>query len=268
MDKLNRLVWAGSSTYRIGPLYLGVRSDSAWLDQVLREALQDYWVPEVEAPPNYSIVISREDSNGNSAGLNMLYEGHTNLVRSRYPERAIRALFQHLAKYLPAQSDGLLRAAAQALVRDGRAILVPNFVVTWMAQLAPRLNRSGWQFVDQPQAAIDLEHAELVVLPPRLAISDSWLKELSGNRSEKEPDLVEPGRYPLAGWGVFSAEERVMSRAAGTAVLAMTITNPSAIGVSETVDGLLDITARIPVTGLGSPFEGDLAARLMAVDPN
>ena len=43
MSKLDRLVWAASSTYHIGPLHLGIRTDSEWLNEALQEALADYY---------------------------------------------------------------------------------------------------------------------------------------------------------------------------------------------------------------------------------
>lgn len=265
---MDRLVWAASSTYHIGPLHIGIRTDSEWLDGVIREALSAYHVSGVEAPANFSIVVPQSKLNGGAKGLNMLYEGHTNLVRSRHAERVLRALFQHLAKYVPAEPNGFLRVSDLALVRDGRSILVPRSTVTWMDRVAPRLNRAGWQFVDHPWSTLDLDTAELVVPPPILTVDDGWEKKIGAGQSQREPDAIRPGRYPLAGWGVFSAEERVMSRAEGVAAAAKTVLNPSEQGVRETLQWLLDLAGRIPVTGLGSPFEGDYPGRLMALDPD
>ncbi len=197
----------------------------------------------------------------------MLYEGHTNLVRSRHPERALRALFQHLAKYLPDEPNGYLKLRDLALVRDGRSILVPRGIVTWLDQLAPRLNRAGWQFVDHPWSTLDLDTVELVVPPPMLTVDGGWEEEIGVGHSRREPVAVGPGRYPLAGWGVFSAEEGVMTRAAGVAAAAGTVLNPSEFGVGETLQWLLDLAGDVPVTGLGDPYAGDFPARVMALDP-
>ena len=268
MGKLDRLVWAASSTYHIGPLHIGVRTDAEWLDGIIRKALSAYHVSGVEAPANFSIVVPQSKLNGGPKGLNMLYEGHSNLVRSRRPERVVRALFHHLAKYLPDESNGFLKVSDLALVRDGRSILVPRGVVTWMGQLAPRLNRAGWQFVDHPWSTLDLDTAELVIPPPILTIDDGWEAEISAGRTQREPAAVGPGRYPLTGWGVYSAEERVMSRAAGVAAVAVTVLNPSELGARKTLQWLLDLAEAVPVTGLGSPVEGDFPARLMALDPS
>ncbi|NND02274.1 MAG: hypothetical protein HKN91_05755 [Acidimicrobiia bacterium] len=265
MSKLDRLVWAASSTYHIGPLHLGIRTDSEWLDTALQQALADYYVPDIEADPNFSIVIPSSDDGSPATGLNMLYEGHTSLVRSRYPDRVLRALFQHLTKYLPVESAGLLRVSALALVRDGEAILVPRNIITWLDQLAPRLNRAGWQFVDEPWSSVDLESGELVVSAPTIAVEADLLDRLDVKRSEREPETVEPGRFPLVGWGVYSAEERVMSRAAGAAAAAPAILNSADYGLRDVMEGLVAFTARAPIVGLGSPFEGDFATRLMEV---
>lgn len=267
MSKLDRLVWAASSTYRIGQLHIGVRTDSEWLDGVVAAALADYLVPGLDAPPNFSLVIPRAEADRSAKGLNMLYEGHTNLVRSRYPTRVLRALFQHLAKYLPAPSDELLRVSSLALIRNGEAILVPRSITTWMDQLAPRLNRAGWQFVDHPWSKLDLESAELVVDAPALNIADGWQAELDSRTTRREPEAVGAGRFPLVGWGVFSAEERVMSRAAGAAAAAPTVLNPSEYGVHAVIDDLLTFTEHTPLTGLGSPFEGDFATRVIELAP-
>ena len=82
----------------------------------------------------------------------------------------------------------------------------------------------------------------------------------------REPDVVEPGRYPLTGWGVFSAEERVMSSAAGVAAAAASVLNAAQFGVQETLQELLRLVARVSITGLGSPIEGDFPARIVALD--
>jgi len=222
----------------------------------------------VEAPPNFSVVVPQAKVNGGAKGLNMLYEGHSSLVRSRHPERALRALFQHVARYLSTEPNGFLRVSDLALVRDGRSILVPRTSITWMNQLAPRLNRAGWQFVDHPWSTLDLDTAELVVPPPRLTVDDGWENKISTGHSKREPDAIGPGRYPLTGWGVFSAEEQVMSRAAGVAAAAGNGLNPSEFGLRETLQWLLDLADRIPVTGLGSPYEGDYPGRVMALDPS
>lgn len=267
MEKLDRLVWAASNTYRIGPVHIGIRTDSEWLEGVIRGALSAYHVPSVDAPANFSVAVPRDD-HGAVQGLNMLYEGHTNLVRSRHPERVLWALFQHLAKYLPTGSNGFLRVSNLALVHKGRAILVPRGVVTWMDLLAPRLNRAGWQFVDQPWSTVDLSTSELVVPPPMLEIDGAWESEIDASQSQREPEPIGPGRYRLAGWGVFSAEQRVMTPAAAVAAAARAILNPMEFGVLETLERMLGLVERIPVTGLGSPQDGDFPARLMAVDPN
>lgn len=246
-------------------MHIGVRTDTEWLDGVLQEALADYYVPGVEAPPNFSIVLPRSEAGGPSTGLNMLYESHTNLVRSRYPDRVLRGLFQHLTKYLPVETDGMLRVSALALVRGDEAILVPRTIVTWMDLLAPRLNRAGWQFVDQPWSTIDLDAAELVVNPPTLPIDAAIFDRFDAKESSREPVAISPGRFPLVGWGVFSAEERMMSRAAGAAAAAPTILNPAEYGVHEAVQGLIALTERTPVMGLGNPLEGDFAGRLTSL---
>jgi hypothetical protein len=266
MAKLDRLVWAASSTFHIGPHLLGVRSDSEWLDGLIRRALAEHHVPDVEAPANFSVVVPRDDSGSAAKGLNMLYEGHTNLVRSRHAGRVLRALFQHLSKHVPSESGGYLRVSDLALVRDNRSILVPRNIVTWMDQLAPRLNRAGWQFVDQPWSTIDLETGALVVPPATLEVDASWEAEISAVQSGREPGPVAPGRYRLSGWGVYSVEEKVMSRAAGVASTIAKVLNPLDFGVRDTLEAMIDLSGRISVAGLGSPFENDFATRLMEVD--
>ena len=266
MGKLDRLVWAASSTYLIGLYHLGVRTDSEWLDGVIRAALSVYHVSDVEAPANFSVVVPRTDAKAAVKGLNMLYEDHTNLVRSRSPERVLQALFRHLGQHLPGDSNGHIRVSQLALVREGRSILVPRGVTTWMGQLAPRLNRAGWQFVDQPWSTIDLGKAELVVPQLILDIDDAWKDQITMPQKVREPDVVEPGRYPLTGWGVFSADQRVMSPAAGVAAAAASVLNAAQFGVQETLQELLRLVARVSITGLGSPIEGDFPARIAALD--
>ncbi len=223
-------------------------------------------MPDVEAPANFSIVVPQGNGAG-TTGLNMLYEGFTSLVRTRYPDRALRALFQHLGKYAPAESGDLLKVTALGLVRDDQAILVPRSVVTWLDQLAPRLNRAGWQFVDHPWSFLDTDSGELVVDRSHLEVDESPLADMISKRSSREPEPVGPGRFRLVGWGVFNRGDEPLSRAASAAAAAPFVVNPAEVGARQVIDRLLSLTERTPLTGLGSPFEGDFASRLISLAP-
>ena len=101
-----------------------------------------------------------------------------------------------------------------------------------------------------------------------LTVDGGCEEEIGVGQSQREPAAVGPGRYSLTGWGVFSEETGVMTPAAGVAAAAGTVLNPSEFGVRETPQWLLDLAGAIPVTGLGSLYEGDFPARLMALGPS
>jgi hypothetical protein len=238
---------------------------------MVRAALSEYLVEGVEAPPNFSVIIEGEPGQGDVAvGLHFLYKNHTAIVRSRRPERVLDGLFAYLAGHLPAaESNGLIRVTGVGLVKEGRAVLAPGMITTWTDILAPRLNRNGVQFVDAPQVALDVERGDMVVEEPGLVVDRAALAELNRQGSPgREPASVKPGRYPLVGWALFTGDEdqiRPISPVNGIVAAAPGVMHHSDLKAEQVMKALGRLFGRTKPVAVGSPYEGDLASKLLGV---
>lgn len=204
MDSVSRLGWAASSTFLVGDLHLGVRSNSLATDELVRNVLAPCWVPGVEAPPNYSVWIEAPTQGEHSSpatALHRLYRSSGLVVRSRDSRRVIDGLVSYLSTHADPH-DGLLPSVNAALVGHDRAILLPNQLLGSLELLQPRLERKGWRFVDSFVTAIDPDTAELVVRPNLLPVDWAVIDGLDG-RSHRGIDAVPAGRYPIARWIFF-----------------------------------------------------------------
>jgi hypothetical protein len=232
----------------------------------VRSLFSEYVVDGIEAPPNFSLVLAADHDRAFGRGLNLLYRSYSNVVRSRRVSRPLLGLAAYLADFLPPEPDSdLLTVEVGVLVRDGRALLVPPLTRTWTDILTPRLHRQRFQFVDARFATLDPTTAELVVPQPRLTLADEPLADLMSEQS-KEPDPVEPGRYPIEGWAFFTYDERDvdrMSTAEGTAYAARYVMgHHEAASVARQLAHLL---RKAHPTAIGSPFRGDLASKIASV---
>jgi hypothetical protein len=252
-------------------LHLGVRSNRVDVDEVVRAALGDYLVEGVDAPPNFSVIIGGEAAQGDVAtGLHFLYMNHTAIVRTRRPERVMECLFAYLARHsAAAEPNGLIRVTGVGLVKEGRAVLAPGMITTWTDLLAPRLNRSGVQYVDAPDVALDVERGDMVVDEPGLVVDRAALAELNRHGSPgREPASVQPGRYPLVGWALFTGDEDQIgpiSAANGIVAAAPGMMHRSDMEAEHVIKALGRIFARTKPVAVGSPYKGDLASKLLAV---
>jgi hypothetical protein len=180
----------------------------------------------------------------------------------------IKGLFAHLSGHLPTESEGLLRVSAIGLVKNGGVILAPSLIENWTDILAPRLYRSGVQYVDAPEVAIDPERVEVVVTEPALEVDlGEWDLGTTGPVGI-EPAPIEAGRYPLVGWALFQSSDSPMwggvSRAQATVAAAGSVISAPGIPRARVIDELGRLFGRVSVHALGSPYEGDLASKLVA----
>jgi hypothetical protein len=240
---------------------------------MVRAALREYVVEGVEAPPNFSVIIGEEQTEGDlAAGLHFLHRNHTTIVRTRRPERVMEALFRYLAGYLPStESDGLIRVTGVGLVKEGMAVLAPRTITTWTAKLAPRLNRSGVQYIDAPLVTVDVDRGEVVVEDPDLFIDRTALESLGRRGSGKEPDSVKPGRYPLVGWAIFAGNEDQIgpiSAAQGVVAAAPGLMRTTDLNAEEIMEALGRVFVRTTPVAVGSPTQGDLSSKLLAAFPH
>lgn len=120
-------------------------------------------------------------------------------TRSSDPNRVINALLQSLDTHA-GPAPGLARVHGTAVIRDGRAMLVPNRLREQFQNLDRRLRARGVLVVDAPLANLDLKTAE-VVIQQQMTVDRAPLDEaLAGVPCRRRVPAVKPGRYPLVRW--------------------------------------------------------------------
>ncbi len=231
----------------------------------MRRALASYAVEDLPAPPNYSLQLSRGEG-ADSHKLRFLHRAHIGVIRTRWRSRALRGLLNYLNEFLP-RPDGLLQAQALALVKDGRAYLVPRPLEVWLELLSSPLHRAGFQFVDLQTVLVDLGARELVVPELQLEVDAQALPDM--HRSEggaREPAPVAPGRYPIEAWAFFEREGRAPSAQSTLLQLFESTNNAFDFGVPETLRALAPFAAALRVSNIGSPrYDDSLPAKIAAL---
>ena len=266
---MDRLVWAASSTFRIDDLFIGVRSTSEAVDDVLRRTLKAHLVPEVEAPSNYSVSIGETGADGRSAGFHFLYRSSSAVVRTRDPERVVRALMAWLHSHREEQPQDVLRVWGTALISEHGAVVGPPAVQHALEVVERRLNSRGIRVVDAPTVPIDPQRSEVVVPEPDLEIDWSVLADLAdavpGPRRADPP--VPPGRYPIVGWGFPVLPEQVgpFPRAHAITLGAQHVVNRRDLGAQATLDGLAEVIRRLQPQGLTWEKPSDMVAPLASL---
>lgn len=242
--------WAGTDTYRVGSWHIGIRSDSDETGAVVEKLLSAHRVPEL-MPPGANFSVRLADTRGGNRGLQMLLRGTSVIVRSRNPARVLDGLLYHLDAIGEPEPVGLRVAANSLVARDGRAILVPQHLTSWLKQLQPRLSRLGLQFVDTRYATIDIDRTELVVPAPEIDADLSVIAALDRPAGGSELERVRPGRYPLAAWTFLGGADKIGPTSRGLAVAAnMSIVDVDRLGPQGALEALASLFARVVPYGL------------------
>jgi hypothetical protein len=251
---------------QVGPWAFGVRSSSAETDTAIQRILAAHLLPDVEAPPNLSLLTADPSAaDGPSRSFDFLYRSSQSVVRTRSPGRVLRALFQYLSD-LAAPETSLARFYGTGLVLDGRSILAPYQIRSQMAAFETRLHRAGLRVVDTPVVSIDLGTGELVVPEPVLSIDAEALAEYERRHPSRgrEPVPVPPGRYPILGWAAASDEDRVgrLPLAEAVATMASEVSNADVLGAQETLSGVARILGRAIPFGVWWQTPRELVSQL------
>jgi hypothetical protein len=236
-----------------------VRADSEATDALLRRAFADRVVDDVDAPPNYSVVLHDDAGSRGVRQLHQLFRASSLVTRSRDHGRIVHALAAHLSAHLDDEptsdpESGLLQTIALGAVAGSNAYLLPRWLLSSLKTVQPRLNRLGVQLVDGPRTLVDATTGELVVPEPAVTVDPSVAAELapSGKRSP-EPPAIAPGRYPLRSWACAvrdtdRASARLSrARAVGETLGSLYFERDQARAVLEV---LVDLFDRVPPIGV------------------
>jgi hypothetical protein len=210
---VDRLGWAGSFTVRAGDYHLGVRASSEELVSALAGMLAAHVVDDPEAGPNFSVQLVTDG--GTRRPFHFLFQQSITAVRSRSPERILRALLSYLTYHALEEREDLVTVHSLAFVRDGQSVLVPHLVRLALKKVERHFNRAGFALVDTPNALIDPSTGDLVVPEPALEVDHDALAAAA--RLAPQPDrpdtIVAPGRYPITYWAFGGGEGEEISPA-------------------------------------------------------
>ncbi len=206
---IERLAWAPTRAYRIGPHLMGIRANTGDIDELLRAALADHVVEDVKPPyANYSIRIERPAERTVSQQLHLLYEGGCLIARSRHALDVIGALLHHLGARAPQPVPGPRVWCTPLRRRDGSAVLASVVIRRQAARHSSRLRSRGLELLHAPAVRFDPGTSEAVVPTPALTVANDalhTLSVLSGDRGASVSHLFAEQRLPLRSWVFMSA---------------------------------------------------------------
>lgn len=235
------------------------------MHQFLRRLLAAHLRDE-PADPYYSVLVGEPDGSGPADRFHFLYEAANAVVRTRDPERLVRGLLSHLARFAPEEDTPCLVVEGTALVKQGRALVAPSAVTSWLKVVERRLNIRGFQVVDSPWLRLDPAAATLVVREPALDVDWSAFDVLDGvvPRPARPDPAVAPGAYPLTGWALLTPDGQPgpLPRAQAVLWATMLVLNRHQIGGQRTLDGLADVMRLVQPVGVGWSDERELVDAL------
>ena len=257
-------MWAASSTFAIGDVWLGIRSSTDEFDTRLRRVLAAHVAPEVDAPANYSCKLANGERTRGKRNLQFLYRGNSAIVRTRSERRVMHALLAELSWYAGPHEPSLLSVHGIALVGPTGALIAPPTLRPWLSTIERRLQAKGLRIVDTPTVLVDPARSEVVVPEPALTLDRDALAELRGTGDD---EVVAPGRHPIRGWAFFTepTEDGTVPRARAVAMVAQLADNVDAFGLQESLDGIAHVIRGLEPRALTARRPGDVVAPLVAM---
>jgi hypothetical protein len=188
--------WSARTALRVGARVAVVGSGTTDVDALLRAVLADHVVPVpaglAAEPPFLGITAPAGAAGRGPRPVFLVHRGEANVARSRSAVGAVRAAVAYLASFADLAPLGLAALDALAVVRDGRAMLVPqpDEPVRFGHELADR----GVATADVPVAVVDAARREVVVGAPAFHVDAAAF-------GDDAPELAW-GRYAITALGV------------------------------------------------------------------
>ena len=185
---------------RAGRHVLGVRVDSATTHRAVQTAFGQRILTDAdECPPNLSLRLAPPDRD-RPAGLCLLFDGCTRVLRTRSPLRALRALGHHLEMADVRAAGRQVLIDATILAVDGRAHVLPAWLRRWVADDERRWSRAGCVLIDRPWVTLEIAGPAVVVDEPDVPV-DAVPEDLRVAFDDgTEAPEARIGRFPLASW--------------------------------------------------------------------
>lgn len=212
--------WAGTRVYRLDGYHVGLRYTTEGTVELLDELFGHDRVEDPAAGHIYTVSIEEsgpsDDSRAGSTDPHLLTLGTQLLVRSRFPERVLRALLWRLDDQIHDAGPVArhLRTNTTAVVTPVGAALLQPGLFGLEEYLQPAFARYGISVVDVAIPRVDLDRRELVVPEPSVTHDAEVLRSMrhASVITPEEPEPVRPGRYPLVGWGVIHEADTSVTR--------------------------------------------------------
>jgi hypothetical protein len=227
---------------------VGVRADDRSLLELLRSRYQRWLVDDDRGDADLAISVSGDVACGVGQPLPALLHGRRPLLRSRHVDRLVHRLDLALgALQGHDKSGGLGLIGFGALVRSGRAVLVP-VAVAEASGLIERAVASAGSFLAEPEGLrLDLGEGGLI-LPQGLT---DWRWDLS----------PEPGRVRVVGIYWDPADRAEVSRPALVlGRLLAKVDDHRKASQNESLEALTRLVEVVPCTGLASGTRSDIDA--------
>lgn len=240
----------------IGHHYIGIRSSTKEVDDLLRRVLGAYLVPGVQAPPNYSLRIGGPRRVGTE--LSQVYRSGTLIARTRSAGGAVMALLHELCRHQPEDPQGLLRADVAVLVTATGAVLAPKPLRHLLVEAGTRVEAWGARLQHVPFARIDPATAEVVLDGPTLDLDPEPLAAMEPTNGV----AIGRGHSPIVGWAFFGSENADVSPARAAALAAATLLNASQVGKQAALDTVAAVFDRAAPAVLSAGEAPDMLAAL------
>lgn len=226
---------------------MAARGNTEALGSALREAFATHIVDDRRALANYSLRLSDDPK-----VFHTLYRGACVVMTSPDPARVVAALVRHLDAHGPTPAR-LVPVQAVAVIRDGRATLLPTLLEDDLRTQSRQLDRAGAQILDTHTVLLDLEAREVVV-QPRLAVDRSALEQaVELAPAPRRPDPPVPdGRYPIERWLLMELWQPPgpYSRATATRRAALVVRGGVPVAGLDLLDRLADVFKVVEAEGI------------------
>jgi hypothetical protein len=260
-DEFENVVWAGTLAVRVADdVHLGLRCNDRSLLDHLAASLGDRVVDVPNPAPYYSVRLGTPGRR-KAAPLHHLYVGARPVLGTRDLRRLLLGVGQHLSAQLATPEGHVANAVP---VRSPRGVLlVPQEVLGMPGSVDRLLTSAGFAFADVPRVTLDLQRATVGVPEPvvRIAVGDDDIARLGPSVDE---DRLPPGDHPLAGWllSVGADQAGPLRPAVAVAHAARLLEQPFPGGAQATLDGLIALTGRVPVTGISWATHDELVGQV------
>jgi hypothetical protein len=249
--EVDRLGWAVTVPLRAGNHILGVRANSVWLGELLRELFAERVVPDAQPPANLSVLLAPQTADG-TQDLHRVYVTHRRTLRSRSALRTLDALWHELDLWDVEVARQRMLVDATVLVRTGTAHVLPAGMRGAVADHQRRWSREGFRLVDRRKLDLDLSTATITIPPSGLTDDREALQRcLAAAGIDHRAELPQPtGNFPIASWVLPPGQRTLAGRVVDAA--GQIVDRPAHDGVamlrelSALLAGLPDIVGGVP----------------------